>query len=167
MEHLLPTSEVGPDLLLVLVQGTTADHTRGASVLLMLEQKFTVYAVDRRGRGQSDDSIAYSIEREYEDIAAVVGSIQGPVNLQGHSYGALCSLEAALRVANLNKLILYEPAISVGVTFYPPDARARILALLDSGDRARALLAESISIRQWSGTSRPGGHAWIQLSSTT
>ena len=131
-------SGTGPAL--VLVHGTTADHTRWASVLPMLEQKFTVYAVDRRGRGQSGDSAVYSIEREYEDIAAVVGSIQGPVNLLGHSYGALCSLEAALRVANLNRLILYEPAISVGEKFYPPDARARILALLDSGDRAGALL---------------------------
>jgi pimeloyl-ACP methyl ester carboxylesterase len=77
----------------------------------MLGQKFTVYAVDRRGRGQRDDSAAYSIEREYEDIGAVVGFIQGPVNLLGHSYGALYSLEAALRVTNLNKLILYGPAI--------------------------------------------------------
>jgi pimeloyl-ACP methyl ester carboxylesterase len=66
----------------------------------MLEQRFTVYAVDRRGRGQSGDSPVYSIEREYEDIAAVVESIREPVNLLGHSYGALCSLEAALRVTN-------------------------------------------------------------------
>jgi pimeloyl-ACP methyl ester carboxylesterase len=125
---------------LVLVHGTTADHTRWASVLPMLEQKFTVYAVDRRGRGQSGDSAAYSIEREYEDIAAVVGSIRGQVNLLGHSYGALCSLEAALRVTNLNKLILYEPAISIGLPLYPPGVRAKIQALLDSGDRAGVLL---------------------------
>jgi len=131
-------SGTGPAL--VLVHGTTADHTRWASVLPMLEQKFTVYAVDRRGRGQSGDSAVYSIEREYEDIAAVVGSIREPVNLLGHSYGALCSLEAALRVTNLNKLILYEPAISVGVPLYPPDARAKIQALLNSGDREGVLL---------------------------
>ena len=99
-------SGTGPAL--VLVHGTTADHTRWASVLPMLEQRFTAYAVDRRGRGQSDDSAVYSIEREYEDIAAVVASIQGPVNLLGHSYGALCSLEAALLATNLNKLILPE-----------------------------------------------------------
>jgi pimeloyl-ACP methyl ester carboxylesterase len=131
-------SGTGPAL--VLVHGTTADHTRWASVLPMLEQKFTVYAVDRRGRGESGDSAVYSIEREYEDIAAVVSSIRGPVNLLGHSYGALCSLEAALRVTNLNKLILYEPVISVGVPLYPPGARAKIQALLDSGDREGVLL---------------------------
>ncbi len=137
---LIAYEQSGTGPALVLVHGTTADHTRWAPVLPMLEQKFTVYAIDRRGRGQSGDSADYSIEREYEDIAAVVASIPGPVNLLGHSYGALCSLEAALRVANLNRLILYEPAIWVGVNFYPPDVRARIQALLDSGDRAEALL---------------------------
>ena len=80
-------SGAGPAL--VLVHGTTADHTRWAPVLPMLERIFTVYAVDRRGRGQSGDAADYSIEREYEDIAAVVSSIPGPVNLLGHSYGAL------------------------------------------------------------------------------
>ncbi|HSD58835.1 MAG TPA: alpha/beta hydrolase [Methanotrichaceae archaeon] len=130
----------GTGSALVLVHGTTADHTRWASVLPMLEQKFTVYAVDRRGRGQSGDSAIYSLEREYEDIAAVVNSIREPVNLLGHSYGALCCLEAALRVTNLNKLILYEPAIWVGAHFYPPGTREKIQALIDSGNRAEALL---------------------------
>lgn len=130
-------SGAGPAL--VLVHGTSADHTRWGPILPLLEKEFTVYAVDRRGRGQSGDSAVYSIEREYEDIAAVVGSIREPVNLLGHSYGALISLEAALRVTNLDKLILYEPYVSVTGTLYPPGVRERIQALLDSGDRERAL----------------------------
>jgi len=132
-------SGVGPAL--VLVHGTTADHTRWAPVLPMLEQTFTVYAVDRRGRGRSGDAADYSLEREYEDIAAVVSSIPGPANLLGHSYGALISLEAALRVANLSRLILYEPPIPAGVPIYPPGARARIQALFNAGDREGTLLA--------------------------
>ncbi len=132
-------SGTGPAL--VLVHGTTADHTRWGRILPMLEQTFTVYAVDRRGRGQSGDSAAYALEREYEDIAAVVSSIPGPVNLLGHSYGALISLEAALRVTNLTRLILYEPAIPAGMPTYPPGARAKIQALLDAGDREGVLLA--------------------------
>jgi pimeloyl-ACP methyl ester carboxylesterase len=107
----------------------------------MLDQTFTVYAIDRRGRGGSGDSAAYSLEREYDDIAAVVASIKEPVNLLGHSYGALICLEAALRVPNLNRLVLYEPAIPVGMPIYPPGARARIQALLDAGDREGVLLA--------------------------
>ncbi|MFA7199057.1 MAG: alpha/beta hydrolase [Methanoculleus sp.] len=125
---------------LVLVHGTTADHTRWASVLPMLEQYFTVYAVDRRGRGESGDSANYAIEREYEDVAAVVRSISGLVNLLGHSYGALCSLEAALLVTNLNRLVLYEPYFPVTRSIYSTDIRARIQAPLDSGDREAALL---------------------------
>jgi pimeloyl-ACP methyl ester carboxylesterase len=122
------------------VHGTTADHTRWGYILPHLEQRFTVYAVDRRGRGQSGDSAVYSLEREYEDIAAIVDSIRGTVNLLGHSYGALICLEAALRVTNISKLILYEPSVSVGRTIYPPGVRARIQALLDSGDREGVLL---------------------------
>ncbi|MDY9926927.1 alpha/beta hydrolase [Methanosarcina sp.] len=125
---------------LVLVHGTSADHTRWASVLPMLEQKFTIYTLDRRGRGQSGDSAVYSLEREYEDIAAVVSSIHEPVNLLGHSYGALICLEAALRVANLNKLILYEPSFRSDGLLYPPDIRARIQSLLDSGNRDEVLV---------------------------
>jgi pimeloyl-ACP methyl ester carboxylesterase len=131
-------SGTGPAL--VLVHGTSADHTRWATILPLLEPKFTVYAVDRRGRGQSGDSPVYNIEREYEDIASVVGSIREPVNLLGHSYGALCSLEAALMVTNLSRLILYEPPIVVNKTFYPPGVRKRIQDLLDSGDREGLLL---------------------------
>ena len=130
-------SGTGPAL--VLVHGTTADHTRWEPVIHLLERKFTIYAVDRRGRGQSGDSPVYSIELEYEDIAVVVSSIQEPVNLLGHSYGALISLEAALRVPNLHKLILYEPYFSVGETLYPPGVREQIQALINSGDRDGAL----------------------------
>ena len=131
-------SGAGPAL--VLVHGTTADHTRWGYVLPHLEQRFTVYAVDRRGRGQSGDSAVYSLEREYEDVAAIVDSIPGTVNLLGHSYGALICLEAALRVTNISKLILYEPYVSTGRTIYPPSVRARIQALLDSDDREGVLL---------------------------
>jgi pimeloyl-ACP methyl ester carboxylesterase len=131
-------SGAGPAL--VLVHGTSADHTRWAPVLPLLEPKFTVYAIDRRGRGQSGDSPIYNIEREYEDVAAVISSIREPVNLLGHSYGALCSLEATLLVTNLSKLILYEPPIVVAGTFYAPGVRKRIQALLDSGNREGLLL---------------------------
>jgi len=121
---------------LVLVHGTSADHTRWKPVLPPLEAKFTVYSVDRRGRGGSGDSQPYAIEREYEDIAALVDSIPEPVNLLGHSYGALCSLEAALRTKNLRRLILYEPPIPVeGMSFNFPRVMAEMQARLAAGDR--------------------------------
>ena len=119
---------------LVLVHGTTADHNRWAPVLGALEKKFTVYALDRRGRGSSGDTTDYTIEREFEDVAAVVEGIGGPVDLIGHSYGAICSAEAALLAQEVRKLVLYEP-LPTGVPIYPEGAIDRLQAQLDAGDR--------------------------------
>jgi pimeloyl-ACP methyl ester carboxylesterase len=99
-----------------------------------------VYAVDRRGRGESGDAEQYAIEREFEDIVALVNSIEEPVFLLGHSYGALCSLEAARRTTHLKKLVLYEPPIPTGIEIYSPDVVTRIQALLDAGDREGAVI---------------------------
>jgi pimeloyl-ACP methyl ester carboxylesterase len=78
----------------------------------------------------------YAIEREFEDVAAVVDACGEPAFLLGHSYGALCSLEAARRARHLRKLVLYEPPIPAGIEIYPAGVVARIQALLDAGDRA-------------------------------
>jgi pimeloyl-ACP methyl ester carboxylesterase len=120
---------------LVLVHGTTADHTRWNPLLPELEARFTVYAVDRRGRGGSGDAEDYSIEREFDDIAAVVDAIAEPVFLVGHSYGAVCALEASVRTPNLAKLVLYEPPIRTAGSLYPEGVTERLQALLDAGDR--------------------------------
>ena len=124
----------GPPL--VLVHGTSASHTRWAPVLGLLEQHFTLYAIDRRGRGESGDAPDYAIEREFEDVAAVVDALDEPVHLLGHSYGAICTLEAALLAWNLRTLILYEPPIPVAeAPIYPEGVIDRLQALLDAGDR--------------------------------
>lgn len=129
----------GPPL--VLVHGTTADHTRWPSVIGAFETHFTVYAIDRRGRGESGDTEAYSIEREVEDIAAVINSIGEPVNILGHSFGALCCLEAALLTQNISKMVLYEPFFSTGTEVYPPGIADRIQELADAGDGDGAVAA--------------------------
>jgi len=127
------TDGAGPAL--VLIHGTAADHTRWAPVLPALRARFTVYACDRRGRGASGDGKSYAMEREFEDVASVVDGIDGPVDLLGHSYGALCSLEAATRAKNLRRLVLYEPPIPAGMPITPPGVIDRLQALLDAGDR--------------------------------
>jgi pimeloyl-ACP methyl ester carboxylesterase len=124
----------GPSL--VLVHGAPADHSRWTPVLPALEERFTVCAVDRRGRGGSGDSGDYAIEREFEDVAAVVDSIGEPAFLLGHSFGALCALEAALLTQNVRKLVLYEPPMDVtDEHFIPPGVVDRLEALLGAGDR--------------------------------
>lgn len=122
----------GPSL--VLVHGTTADHTRFAPILPALGEHFTVYACDRRGRGLSGDAAAYALEREFEDVAAVVDGLGGEVDLLGHSYGALCSLEGAALSRNLRRLVLYEPPIPIGAPITPPGIVERLEALLEQGD---------------------------------
>jgi len=84
----------GPPLL--LIHGTTADHRRWSGILPTLEQHFTVFAMDRRGRGESSDAPEYDIIRESEDVVSVVEHIGEPVFVMGHSYGAVCSGERVI-----------------------------------------------------------------------
>lgn len=129
----------GPPL--VLVHGTTADHTRWGPLRPAFEEHFTVNAIDRRGRGESGDSTEYALEREAEDVAAVVDSIDESVVLLGHSYGAICSLEAALQTNNLCKLVLYEPPLPV--SDHEPDTEGilnEMTALVNDGENEQALV---------------------------
>ena len=123
---------------LVLIHGTGASSERWKPILPALEKHFSVYAVDRRGRGASGDAHTYAIQREFEDAAAVVDSIGDGVHLLGHSFGAICSLEATLLTSHLRKVILYEPPLPVeGVPTYPEGIIDQLQALLDAGDRER------------------------------
>lgn len=129
----------GPPL--VLIHGAASDHSRWMPILPKLEQQFTVYAIDRRGRGKSGDTQSYSIGCECDDVIAIVDSIPGPVNLLGHSYGAICSLEASLKAKNLRKLILYEPPIQTVIQKDDPNhALDRVKECLREGHREKALL---------------------------
>ena len=126
---------------LVLVHGAGADHTRWAPVLSRLEQFFTIFAIDRRGRGQSGDSDHYSVEREFEDLVTVIEAAGELVDLLGHSYGGLCALGAAVRTSRLRRLILYEPPIPLGGAHQPPpELHARLRVLIAAGDREEAVV---------------------------
>lgn len=129
----------GPPLL--LVHGTGIDHTYWADVVGKLERCFTVYAVDRRGRGQSGDARPYAVEREFEDVAVLIDVLPGEVNVIGHSYGALCSLEAALLTKNIRRLVLYEPPVYTTIKIpYPSDAYERFDAYVKAGEAEKALM---------------------------
>lgn len=131
-------SGVGTPLL--LVHGTVGDHLTWTPVLSVLERHFSVYTMDRRGRGDSGDANAYALEREGEDIAAVIDAIGGAVDVVGHSFGGTCTLEATRLTAHVRRLILYEPPMPFGLRCWPPEFSARIHALLDAGEREQALL---------------------------
>ena len=128
----------GPPL--VLVHGTGASSARWMPVLPALEAHYTVYTLNRRGRGGSGDTPQYMLEREFEDVASLVNSIGRPVDLLGHSFGGICSLEAALLTSHIHKLILYEPPIPIeGAVIYPKGLIDRLEALLATGDREGVL----------------------------
>jgi pimeloyl-ACP methyl ester carboxylesterase len=142
----------GPPL--VLVHGATADHTAFRVLGPMLGTSFTVHAIDRRGRGASGDGAGpYSIEREFEDVAAVAESIAaqgGGVDVFGHSYGGRCALGGALMTAAIRRVISYEGAPTTsGWGYHPPGIEDRIRERLAAGDRDGALatfLAEVVGM---------------------
>ena len=132
----------GPPLVLIH-GGGASNHKRWdiGGVRAALAEHHTVYAVDRRGRGQSGDHSEYDIEREYEDVVAVAESIDEPVTLLGHSLGANISLEASLRTDNIKRLILYEPGYPIGGhKFASEEVVAGIQDMIDQGEAEEALI---------------------------
>jgi pimeloyl-ACP methyl ester carboxylesterase len=100
---------------LVLVHGTTSDHLTFRVVGPMLGLRRRLFAIDRRGRGASGDApTAYSIAREFEDVAAVADAVAlqsgGPVDVVGHSFGGRCGLGASLLTASIDRIVSYEGA---------------------------------------------------------
>jgi pimeloyl-ACP methyl ester carboxylesterase len=136
----------GSGVPLLFVHGTTADHRSWSAIAPRFEPHCTVYAMDRRGRGDSGDSPNYSLLGEAEDIVAVVAAIDEPVSLMGHSYGALCSLEAALMTGKIERLILYEPGMAdkapeaADLPLYPPGVPEKMQVLIDDGELETAML---------------------------
>lgn len=130
----------GPPLL--LVHAITGDHRRWSPLLPALESHFTVYALDRRGRGESGAGAAYSLEAEAEDILAVISAIEMPTALLAHSSGALCALEAVRHTDRVHRLVLYEPPIPIppGTPMTPPSVLGRMDELITAGDAEGALL---------------------------
>ena len=98
----------GPPL--VLVHGSLNDRNIWAFVLPAFQQHYTAFAMDRRGRGESSPSGEHALERQFEDVVAVINAAGEPVDLIGHSYGAQCALgAAALARGKVKRLVLYEP----------------------------------------------------------
>ncbi|RSM81620.1 alpha/beta hydrolase [Kibdelosporangium aridum] len=150
------TAGDGPPI--VLLNGAFRDHTIFDQLVPELTSKCTTYAYDRRGRGESGDSPAYAIDREIEDLAAVIEEAGGQAVVFAGSLGANLALEAAMRGLPITKLALHEPYYRVeGFPKPPSDFMDRLKALLadDDRDEAAALwLAElmdlsSETIEQW------------------
>jgi pimeloyl-ACP methyl ester carboxylesterase len=131
----------GAGSAIVMVHGSIADHTTFDPFVDVLGEQMTTYSMDRRGFGDSGDTPDYSIERDFEDVAAVVDAVAArtgaPVTLWGHSYGANCAMGGAALSDNVDHLVLYEPSLGIP---YPPGSIAGIEAALARGDNDAAIV---------------------------
>jgi pimeloyl-ACP methyl ester carboxylesterase len=100
----------GPPVILVpgLFQHRAADPGT-AELAALLAPRFTVFHYDRRGRGDSGDTPPYAVEREIEDVGALIEAAGGSSALYGMSSGGALALEAAARGLAVTKLAVYEP----------------------------------------------------------
>jgi hypothetical protein len=135
-------SGTGPAL--VLVDGALCQRSMGHARPLarQLSPSFTVHAYDRRGRGESGPGeTAYDVEREIEDLAAVIAAAGGHAHLFAASSGVVLALEAARRGLPGVRLALYEAPFIVDDTHAPndPDLPARLRSLVDDGKRGDAV----------------------------
>ncbi|RSS57689.1 alpha/beta hydrolase [Streptomyces sp. WAC07061] len=103
----------GPALVLVGGAYQVRNDPRWAVLAGLLGERFTVVTYDRRGRGDSGDTAPYAVEREVEDLAAVIAELEGPVRVMGMSSGAVLALEAAAHGVPMKELALYEPPFVV------------------------------------------------------
>lgn len=108
--------QVGEGPAVVLVDGAMCHRAFGPLPTLAqaLSSRFTVYTYDRRGRGESGDTLPYTVDREVEDLAAVIAAAGGSAQVYGISSGAALALEATAAGLPITRLALYEPPYTTG-----------------------------------------------------
>lgn len=129
---------------LVVVEGALCHRRMGAFEELapILADRFTVVGYDRRGRGESQSGrSAYQVQREVEDLAAVLGAVDPDAFVFGMSSGAALSLEAARQSVTTSRLAVYEPPFILNGSHRPdsPEFTSRLRELLADGRRTRAV----------------------------
>jgi pimeloyl-ACP methyl ester carboxylesterase len=118
---------------LLVIHGAASSRQRWLLTAAGLGEGRELILMDRRGRGDSTDASTYGIEREFDDLAAVVAHIGKPLDILAHSYGALITIGAALKLQQVDNIVLYEPPLR----FQPADAGDlpdRIDACVRNGD---------------------------------
>src|SRR5207253_10425267 len=129
---------------LVLVVGAFNDRSTGAPLAASLAPHFSVFTYDRRGRGESGDTAPYAVEREIEDLAALIAEAGGAAAVFGYSSGANLALQAAASGLPITRLALYEAPYLVDLdNGQQPGARpshaAQLSALIAAGRRGDAV----------------------------
>src|SRR3989442_9280039 len=127
---------------IILVGGAFTDRSQPTLVQLtaLLAPHLTVFNYDRRGRGDSGDTTPYAVEREIEDLDALIKEAGGSAFVCGFSSGAALALEAAASGLAMKKLALYEPPFRIagGSSQLPQDFAKHLSELISSGCRGDA-----------------------------
>ena len=138
---LIAVESFGAGEPLIVLGGALSTRAAVQPFVPFLEDAFTVYGVDRRGRGDSGDTPPYAVEREVEDVAAIVEAAGGSAKVYGHSSGAVLALEAAAAGVPISGLLAYEPPFCTpqepGESWEQFAARVRQLA--ETGERGDAV----------------------------
>jgi len=159
---------IGHGSPLILVDGALCYRAIGPSTPLakLLAPHFTVFTYDRRGRGDSGDTTPYAVEREVEDLEAVLNEAGGAAFVWGISSGAALALEATNRLAGIKKLALYEPPFIVDESrSSTEDDWACIREAVAAGRRGDAvkLFLKSVGVPAFFATLLPLMPMWSKL----
>jgi pimeloyl-ACP methyl ester carboxylesterase len=131
---------MGEGAPVILVCGGSTDRMANAPLAALLAPHFTVLNYDRRGRGDSGDTPPYAVDREVEDIEALVAEAGGSASLYGTSSGAVLALHAAASGLPITKLAMWEPPFVLDESARPPaDQVARYDEMIAAGRRGDAV----------------------------
>ena len=138
----------GPPI--ILVGGAFNDRSTTRALATALASDFTAYSYDRRGRGDSGDSGPYAVQREIEDIAALIGAAGGAAYLYGLSSGAILAGYATAEGLPVTGLALFEPPFQAGPHGgAKPGLAERLTELVSAsrrGDAAELFLTEAVGV---------------------
>jgi pimeloyl-ACP methyl ester carboxylesterase len=113
---------IGDGPTAIIVGGALNDRMAGVPFAQVLSSKFTAVTYDRRGRGDSGDTQPFAVEREVEDLGAVIDANGGSASLVGTSSGAVLGLVGAAAGLHVRKLAMYEPPFMIDDTRPVPAA---------------------------------------------
>jgi pimeloyl-ACP methyl ester carboxylesterase len=119
----------------IVVGGATCDRAMTRPLAKQLAHQFTVFNYDRRGRGDSGDTAPYAVEREIEDIGALIDEAGGTAFVYGHSSGAGLALHAAALDLPITRLVLHEPP-------FVPDSEEERRISREYAEKLEIILAE-------------------------
>jgi pimeloyl-ACP methyl ester carboxylesterase len=155
---------------LIMASGAFNTRTTTEPLAMALEGTFTVFNYDRRGRGESGDTPPYAVEREIEDLDALITAAGGSAAVFGYSSGATLALKAAAQGSAISKLALYDPSFVVDGSMppLPADLPEQLAALVEADRRGDAVelfqtrvigMPEAVAAQMRQAPFRPGMEA--------